>query len=58
MDTTLLTLIWILVIGTIVGLLVWLGPRPSQWRSHRDPEDPEATGPENGLHEAEGRADG
>lgn len=45
MDTTTLILIWILIIGVIVGLVVWFGPRPAQWRAHHGSEEtPEETG--------------
>lgn len=34
MEFSLWTLVWIVAVGLVVGLIVWLGPRPSQWRSH------------------------
>lgn len=40
MDPVVLTLLWIAVIGVVIGLLVWFGPRPSQWRAHEGSESP------------------
>lgn len=34
MDPITLIFIWIVIVGVVVGLVVWFGPRPSQWRTH------------------------
>jgi hypothetical protein len=36
MDTVMLTIAWILVVGAVVAVVAWLGPRPSQWRAHSE----------------------
>lgn len=33
-----LIVIWVVIVGVVVGLLAWFGPRPSQWRTPREDE--------------------
>lgn len=40
MDTALLIVVWIIIVGVVVALLAWFGPRPSQWRTHKGGKKP------------------
>lgn len=37
---------WVVVIGMVIGLVVWLGPRPAQWR-----KEPETSEGDEGVEE-------
>jgi hypothetical protein len=40
MESFVVIAFWVALVGLIVFLLAWFGPRPSQWRTHDgDPVD-------------------
>jgi hypothetical protein len=41
MDTALLIILWVVILGIVVALLAWFGPRPSQWRSREGKDQAE-----------------